>query len=149
MGCEPRGCCQRRGVRTVMIMTVFAKSTVRPLPSVSRPSSITCSMVVSTEMCAFSTSSKSTTVCGLSRFFFNQKNKNCSQRLDAVFDVRTHRLAPARRATCAAVGACTHTLRPSHLRGRRGYPCGCSLMRGVAARARTDLLRTASVSWPP
>jgi hypothetical protein len=49
----------------VRMMTVLAKSTVRPLPSVSRPSSITCSRAVSTDTCAFSISSKSTTVCGV------------------------------------------------------------------------------------
>ena len=45
----------------VMITTVFLKSTVRPLPSVSRPSSSSCSITLSTSGCAFSISSKSTT----------------------------------------------------------------------------------------
>ena len=45
----------------VMITTVFLKSTVRPLPSVSRPSSSSCSMTLSTSGCAFSISSNSTT----------------------------------------------------------------------------------------
>ena len=47
-----------------MMTTVFLKSTVRPLPSVSRPSSSSCSMTFSTSGCAFSISSKSTTGVG-------------------------------------------------------------------------------------
>ena len=45
----------------VMMMMVFLKLTVRPLLSVSRPSSSTCSKVLNTSGCAFSISSKSTT----------------------------------------------------------------------------------------
>ena len=42
----------------VMMMTVFVKSTVRPWPSVRRPSSSTWSRALNTSGCAFSTSSK-------------------------------------------------------------------------------------------
>jgi hypothetical protein len=45
----------------VMMMTVFLKSTVRPLPSVNRPSSRTCNRTLKTSGCAFSISSKRTT----------------------------------------------------------------------------------------
>jgi hypothetical protein len=45
----------------VMIRTTLAKSTVRPWPSVRRPSSITWSSTLNTSGCAFSTSSSSTT----------------------------------------------------------------------------------------
>ena len=48
----------------VMMTTVFLKSTVRPLPSVSRPSSSSCSRTFSTSGCAFSISSNSTTAYG-------------------------------------------------------------------------------------
>ena len=44
-----------------MMITVLRKSTVRPWPSVSRPSSSTCSSTLNTSGCAFSTSSSSTT----------------------------------------------------------------------------------------
>ena len=44
--------------------TVFLKSTVRPWPSVSRPSSRICSSTLKTSGCAFSISSKSTTAVG-------------------------------------------------------------------------------------
>ena len=44
-----------------MITTVFLKSTVRPWPSVSRPSSSSWSRTFSTSGCAFSISSSSTT----------------------------------------------------------------------------------------
>ena len=44
-----------------MMMTVFLKSTVRPWPSVSRPSSRIWSSTLKTSGCAFSISSKSTT----------------------------------------------------------------------------------------
>jgi hypothetical protein len=44
-----------------MITTVFLKSTVRPWPSVSRPSSMTWSSTLKTSVCAFSSSSSSTT----------------------------------------------------------------------------------------
>ena len=47
-----------------MMTTAFWKSTVRPLPSVSRPSSSSCSSTFSTSGCAFSISSKSTTAYG-------------------------------------------------------------------------------------
>ena len=40
-----------------MTMTVLRKSTVRPWPSVRRPSSSTCSSMLNTSGCAFSTSS--------------------------------------------------------------------------------------------
>ena len=43
---------------------VLRKSTVRPWPSVSRPSSSTCSSTSKTSGCAFSTSSSSTTLYG-------------------------------------------------------------------------------------
>ena len=42
----------------VITMTVFLKLTVRPWPSVSRPSSSTCSSTLNTSRCAFSISSK-------------------------------------------------------------------------------------------
>ena len=45
----------------VMMITVFLKSTVRPWPSVMRPSSSTWSKTLKTSLCAFSISSKSTT----------------------------------------------------------------------------------------
>ena len=45
----------------VMISTALRKSTVRPWPSVSRPSSSTCSSTSKTSVCAFSISSSSTT----------------------------------------------------------------------------------------
>ena len=46
----------------VMITTALRKSTVRPWPSVRRPSSSTCSSTLNTSGCAFSISSNSTTV---------------------------------------------------------------------------------------
>ena len=49
----------------VMMMIVFLKSTVLPSPSVSCPSSKTCSNRLKTSGCAFSTSSSSTTEYGL------------------------------------------------------------------------------------
>ena len=52
-----------------MMITVFLKSTTRPWPSVSRPSSSTCSSVLKMSGWAFSTSSKSTTENGLRRTF--------------------------------------------------------------------------------
>ena len=45
----------------VMMMIVFLKLTTRPLLSVRRPSSSTCSKILNTSGCAFSISSKSTT----------------------------------------------------------------------------------------
>ena len=51
----------------VMITTVFLKSTVRPCPSVSRPSSSTCSRMLNTSACAFSISSSSSTAYGVRR----------------------------------------------------------------------------------
>ena len=48
----------------VMITMVFLKSTVRPWPSVSRPSSSICSITLNTSWCAFSISSNSTTRIG-------------------------------------------------------------------------------------
>ena len=57
--CEPR--------LLVITMTVFLKSTVRPWPSVRRPSSSTCSSTLNTSGCAFSTSSSSSTLYGLRR----------------------------------------------------------------------------------
>jgi transposase len=45
----------------VMMMSVLRKSTVRPWPSVRRPSSSTCSSTLNTSGCAFSISSNSTT----------------------------------------------------------------------------------------
>ena len=51
--CEPRF--------EVRMMIVLVKSTVRPWPSVRRPSSSTCSSTLNTSPCAFSTSSNSTT----------------------------------------------------------------------------------------
>ncbi len=50
-----------------MTMTVFLKSTVRPCPSVSRPSSSTCSSTLKTSGCAFSTSSSRSTLYGFLR----------------------------------------------------------------------------------
>jgi hypothetical protein len=51
----------------VMIRIVFLKSTMRPWPSVSRPSSSTCKSTLKTSGCAFSISSKSTTEYGRRR----------------------------------------------------------------------------------
>src|SRR6185437_9470900 len=51
----------------VMMITVLRKFTVRPCPSVSRPSSSTCSSVFNTSGWAFSISSSSTTENGLRR----------------------------------------------------------------------------------
>ena len=51
----------------VMITTVLRKSTVRPWPSVRRPSSSTWSRMLNTSGCAFSISSSSTTEYGLRR----------------------------------------------------------------------------------
>ena len=51
----------------VRIRIVFRKSTVRPWPSVSRPSSSTCSSTSKTSWWAFSTSSNRTTVYGRRR----------------------------------------------------------------------------------
>ncbi len=59
MNCDPRF--------EVSTRMVFLKSTVRPWPSVSRPSSSTCSRTSKTSGCAFSTSSSSTTQYGLRR----------------------------------------------------------------------------------
>ena len=50
-----------------MMTTVFLKSTVRPWPSVSRPSSSTCRSTFKTSGCAFSISSKRTTEYGRRR----------------------------------------------------------------------------------
>ena len=47
------------------MITVLRKSTVRPLPSVRRPSSRICSNTLKTSGCAFSISSSSTTAYGL------------------------------------------------------------------------------------
>ena len=55
------------GMFEVMISTVFLKSTVRPWPSVRRPSSITCSSTLKTSVCAFSISSSRTTEYGRRR----------------------------------------------------------------------------------
>ena len=51
----------------VMISTALRKSTVRPWPSVSRPSSSTCSSTSNTSACAFSISSSRTTQYGRRR----------------------------------------------------------------------------------
>ena len=51
----------------VMTITVLRKSTVRPWPSVSRPSSSTCSSRLNTSGWAFSISSNSTIEYGLRR----------------------------------------------------------------------------------
>jgi hypothetical protein len=51
----------------VMMISVLRKSTVRPWPSVSRPSSSTCSNTLNTSGCAFSISSNRTTWYGLRR----------------------------------------------------------------------------------
>ena len=51
----------------VMMMIVLRKSTVRPWPSVSLPSSSTWSSTLNTSGCAFSISSNSTTLYGLRR----------------------------------------------------------------------------------
>ena len=55
------------GMFEVMISTMFLKSTVRPWPSVRRPSSITCSSTLKTSGWAFSISSSSTTEYGRRR----------------------------------------------------------------------------------
>mmetsp|Transcript_20043 Transcript_20043/g.55734 ORF Transcript_20043/g.55734 Transcript_20043/m.55734 type:complete len:225 (+) Transcript_20043:371-1045(+) len=57
----------------VRMITVLVKSTVRPLESVSLPSSSTCKRIVSTFGCAFSTSSRRTTVYG----FFRTASVSC------------------------------------------------------------------------
>ena len=51
----------------VMMIIVFLKFTVRPLLSVRRPSSKTCSRILNTSGCAFSISSNNTTEYGLRR----------------------------------------------------------------------------------
>ena len=48
----------------VMMMMAFLKLTTRPWPSVSLPSSSTCSSTLKTSGCAFSSSSSSTTAYG-------------------------------------------------------------------------------------
>ena len=53
----------------VMMMIVFSKFTVRPCASVMRPSSRIWSRMFITSGCAFSISSKSTTLYGLRRIF--------------------------------------------------------------------------------
>ena len=53
-------------------MTVFLKLTVRPWPSVRRPSSSTCSSTLKTSRCAFSISSKRMTRIGLAADGFGQ-----------------------------------------------------------------------------
>ncbi len=55
------------GMFEVMISTAFLKSTVRPWPSVSRPSSMTCSRTLKTSLCAFSISSSRITEYGRRR----------------------------------------------------------------------------------
>ena len=55
------------GTFEVMISTVFLKSTVRPWPSVRRPSSISWSRMLNTSGAAFSISSSSTTEYGRRR----------------------------------------------------------------------------------
>ena len=55
------------GMFEVMISTVFLKSTVRPWPSVRRPSSITCRSTLKTSEWAFSISSSRITEYGLRR----------------------------------------------------------------------------------
>ena len=57
----------------VIIMTQFVKSTVRPCPSVKRPSSSTCSKILKKSACAFSTSSKRMTLYG----FLRTASVNC------------------------------------------------------------------------
>ena len=59
MSCEPRF--------EVITITVFLKSTVRPWPSVRRPSSSTWSSALNTSGCAFSISSNRITEYGLRR----------------------------------------------------------------------------------
>ena len=54
----------RPGMFEVMISTALRKSTVRPWPSVRRPSSITCSRMLKTSVWAFSISSSRTTRTG-------------------------------------------------------------------------------------
>ena len=55
------------GMFEVMMSTTFLKSTVRPWPSVSRPSSMTCRRTLKTSGWAFSISSRSTTEYGRRR----------------------------------------------------------------------------------
>ena len=62
--CRPASAMRWLPTFDVMMTTVFLKSTVRPLPSVSRPSSSSWSSTLSTSGCAFSISSKSTTEYG-------------------------------------------------------------------------------------
>ena len=55
------------GMFEVMMSTTWRKSTVRPWPSVSRPSSITCSSTLKTSGWAFSISSSRSTEYGRRR----------------------------------------------------------------------------------
>ena len=55
-----------------MTSTALRKSTLRPLPSVRRPSSRICSKMLNTSGCAFSISSKSTTEYGCRRTCFGE-----------------------------------------------------------------------------
>ena len=55
------------GMLEVMTSTAFLKSTVRPWPSVRRPSSMTCSRTLKTSAWAFSISSSRTTEYGRRR----------------------------------------------------------------------------------
>ncbi len=80
-----------------MITTVFLKSTVRPWPSVSRPSSSSCSRMLKTSGCAFSISSSSRTPYGLAADRLGQLRR----------PRRSRRIRAARRPAgdrCAAPG---------------------------------------------
>ncbi len=65
----PRWTSFRAPMLEVITSTVFRKSTFRPSPSVSTPSSITWSRMLSRSSWAFSSSSKSTTDQGRRRTF--------------------------------------------------------------------------------
>ena len=80
------------------MMTVFLKSTVRPLPSVSRPSSRICSSTLNTSGCAFSISSNSITAYG--------RRRTCFGKLPAFFVAHVSR----RRADQPRHGVLLHVL---------------------------------------
>ena len=107
----------------VMISTVFLKSTVRPWPSVRRPSSSTASSVLKTSGWAFSISSSSTTRVGAPAHRLGQLAAL------VVADVAGRRADQARDA-CGA--PCTRTCRCG--RSRPGCRRGT---RRARARARS------------
>src|SRR3954454_17195276 len=91
----------------VMITIVFRKSTLRLYPSLSRPSSSSCSRILKTSPCAFSISSSSTTLYGRRRI------ASVSWAALVVADIAR------RRADQARYGVLLHVLRhvDAHHRG--------------------------------